>query len=31
MGDEVLVKHTEVYEPAEGEEIDLDELKEALR
>lgn len=31
MGDEVLVKHTEVYEPAEGEDIDLADLKDALQ
>lgn len=29
-GDNVLVKHTEVYQPAEGEPIDLDELRDRL-
>ncbi len=31
IGDEVLVKHTEVYRPAEGEDIDLADLKDALQ
>ncbi len=31
ISDEVLVKHTEVYEPAEGEDIDLADLKDALQ
>ena len=30
VSSELLIKHTEVYRPAEGEDIDLDELKDAL-
>jgi cytochrome c-type biogenesis protein CcmE len=30
QGDNVLVKHTEVYQPAEGEPIDLEELRDVL-
>lgn len=30
VSSELLIKHTEVYRPAEGEDIDLEELKDAL-
>jgi len=31
VSDELLVKHTEVYRPAEGEKVSIEELKDALQ
>ena len=31
VSEEVLVKHTEVYEPQEGKQVSIDELKDALQ
>ncbi len=31
VSDELLVKHTEVYKPAEGQQVSIEELKDALQ